>query len=162
MNADQTAIDFFEWINDHNPLESLQYRKGFWDYVEFVQLLMQKHEVEKAEVVGTYLMKTPPPVEELLMPVVKVVGRNTTFVVKYDFGVWPERWTVSVSRKSPYTGGTFGLFDEPADLRSKPVPGFDAEWLYPSFCENPAQFTCELGDEWDVATFFRLMSYGES
>jgi len=162
MSTDHTAIDFFEWINDNNPPENLQYRKGFWDYVEFVQRLMQKHEVEKAEVVGTYLMKTPPPVEELLMPVVRIVCRSASFVVKYDFGVWPERWTVSVSRRLPYAGCTFGLFDERADLRLKSVSGFDAEWLYASFRENPARFTCELRDEWDVAVFFTLMSHGES
>jgi hypothetical protein len=153
------ATDFFGWINDNNPPEGLEYRKGFWDYVEFIQRLMHKHEVEEAEVVGTYLMKTPPPVEELLMPVVKITIRSTTFVVKYDLGVWPERWTVSVSKGSPYTGFTFGLFDERTDLRLKAVSGFDAKWLFPPFCENPAQFTCELGDEWDVAMFFRLISY---
>lgn len=162
MSTSHAPIDLFDWINDNNPPEGLEYRKGFWDYVEFIQRLMEKHEIEKAEVLGTYLMKTPPPVEELLMPVVRIAVRSTSFVVKYDFGAWPESWTISVSRKLPYAGCTFGLFDERADLRLKSVPGFQAKWLYPPFCENPAQFTCELRDEWDVATVFRLMSYGEA
>jgi hypothetical protein len=154
-----TPIDFHRWVNDHNPPEKSEYRKGWWDYVEIVQRLMDTHELEQAEVVGTYLMKTPPPKEELLMPVVKLEVRTAVFLLKYDFGVWPERWTLSTTRSAPYTSPTFGLFDAVTDLRSKTVAGFEPEWLYPPYRESPGQFTCELGDEWDVVTFIRLMAY---
>jgi len=74
----------------------LQYGKGWWDYIELIRRLMYKFGAEEAHVVATYPMRTPPPEEDLLMPVVQFEVGSTEFIVKYDFGVYPERWMVSV------------------------------------------------------------------
>lgn len=154
-----TPIDFHRWVSEHNPPEKSEYGKGWWDYVEIIQRLMDTHDIEHAEVVGTYLMKTPPPTEELLMPVVKLEIRTAVFLLKYDFGVWPDHWTLSTMRSAPYTSPTFGLFDAVTDLRGQTVAGFEPEWLYPPYSESPGKFTCKLSDEWDVAMCIRLMAY---
>ena len=54
------------------------------------------------------------------MPAVALVGDGVTVALKWDFGAacrWPREWTVSVRRRSPYLGPTFGLFDPGLDLR---------------------------------------------
>jgi len=89
-------MDLDRWVNDNNPDEQLQYGKGWWDYIGLIRRLMYKFGAEEAHVVATYPMGTPPPEEDLLMPVVQFEVGSTEFIVKYDFGVYPERWMVSV------------------------------------------------------------------
>lgn len=82
--------EFDHWVNDNNPAAHLEYGKGWWDYIGMLRRLASKFEIEGLEVVGTYLMRTPPPEEELLMPVVKLTERSVELIVKYDFGTFPE------------------------------------------------------------------------
>lgn len=84
----QLPMDIDRWVNDNNPDEQLQYRKGWWDYIELIRRLMGKFETQEAQVVAIYIMSTPPPQEELLMPVVKFAVGSTEYIVKYDFGVF--------------------------------------------------------------------------
>jgi hypothetical protein len=149
---------FNRWVNDNNPSAHLEYGKGWWDYVEILQRLIDKFGIEEPEVVGTYLMKTPPPQEELLMPVVKLKMKDAELIVKYDFGTFPERWTISANTSKALVGSTLGLFNKNTDLRLMTVNGFQPEWLYPPYRESQTRFSCELRDEWDLATFIRFIS----
>jgi hypothetical protein len=158
------AIAFNQWVNDHNPNESLLYRKGWWDYIEIVRRLAGKFDIDDRDiqVVSTYLLKTPPPCEELLMPVLRLNTPNIQFTIKYDFGVYPEAWTVSVKSSIGAASTTLGLFDPDRDLRTKTIPGFEEEWVYGPYSANPAQFSCDVQDEWDLACLFRLMLTGRA
>ena len=69
---------------------------------------------------------------------------------------WPLEWTVSIRRRSPYRGPTFGLFDAVLDLRGECVDGLGPDLVFGPYLADPAQFSCELEDEWDVATLLRL------
>lgn len=154
----EELTSFDRWVNDNNPPVHLEYGKGWWDYIEILRRLMGKFGIEEAEVIGTYAMKTPPPHEKLHMPVVKMKMRGVEFIVKYDFGTVPETWTVSVHNPGAKAGPTLGLFDEKMDLRLKRVDGLRAQWVYPPYSGSPAQFSCELEDEWDLAALLRLVS----
>lgn len=154
----QVPMPFNRWVNDNNPPVHLEYVKGWWDYVEILQRLMDKFAIQESQVVGTYIMKTPPPQEELLMPVVKLKMKNVELIVKYDFGTFPETWTISAKSSNAHVGPTLGLFNPNPDLRLKTVSGFEPAWVYPPYCESPTRFSCELRDEWDLAAFIRLVS----
>ena len=94
------------------------------------------------------------------MPAVALVRSDVMVALKFDFGAtrrWPFEWTVSVRRRSPYLGPTFGLFDPALDLRSEPMEGLVPDFLFGPYRENAAEFTCELEDEWDVATLLRMV-----
>ena len=158
----ELPANFDQWVNDNNPPVHLQYGKGWWDYIEILRRLMDKFGIEDAKVVGTYMMKTPPPQEELLMPVVKMNIRSVEVIVKYDFGTFPQTWTVSVQNPSAKAGPTLGLFDKKMDLRPKPVAGFRSQWICPPYCDSPTRFSCELADEWDLAALLRLVSSGDA
>ncbi len=105
-------------------------------------------------------MKTPPPFEKLLMPVMRLQTPDVQLTFKYDFGVYPEAWTVSMSSGIDTAPTTLGLFDPGRDLRTKVIAGFQQEWIYGPYNENPNQFTCEVQDEWDLACLFRVVFSG--
>ncbi len=60
---------------------------------------------------------------------------------------------------APYFGPIFGLFDRDVDLRGEANEGLGPDYVWGSFRENPAQFTCVVDDEWDVAAILRIMSF---
>ncbi len=119
-----------------------------------------KFDVADVRVVGHYIVDTPPPEERLPMPAVALVREGALVALKWDFGAacrWPREWTVSVRRASPYRGPTFGLFDAALDLRGHCVEGLAPEYVFGPYRDNQAEFTCEVEDEWDVATLLRLV-----
>ena len=154
------VTEFDRWVSAHNISKRFRYGKGWWDYVEFVRKLSYKFGIADVRVIGQYIIETPPPEEELPMPAVALLGRGVEAALRLDFGKmrrWPLEWTASIRRRSPYRGPTFGLFDAALDLRPERLQGLTPDWLFGSYRENPAEFSCELEDEWDVATLLRLV-----
>jgi hypothetical protein len=150
------------WVGQNSlPPRSL-YAKGRWDYVEVLRKLSAKLGIEDVRVVGHYVVETPPPEELLPMPVVALAGHGTTVALKWDFGAaarWPREWTLSVRRSSPYRGPLFGLFDATLDLRGARLDGLAPAWVFGAYCDDQAQFSCELEDEWDVMMLLRMIFY---
>jgi hypothetical protein len=106
---------FDHWVSDNNPPVSLQYGKGWWDYIEMLRRLASKFKIEQVEVVGTYTLRTPPPEEKLRMPIVKLASETIEIIVKYDFSTFPETWTASVKAAKAKPQPTLRVFD-PADI----------------------------------------------
>jgi hypothetical protein len=156
-----TKISHFDaWVGTHNPASHLEYGKGWWDYVEIIGRLTHKFAATDVRVIGTYIVHTPPPEEELPMPAVAFVVNGVAFAVKWDFGRcphWPHEWTVSVQRPAPHSGATLHLFDEHTDARDV-TDGFGPDFTFPSYAESPQRFTCVVDDELDVATLIRIFS----
>jgi hypothetical protein len=149
-----------QWVGLNNIPTSFEYGRAWWDYIEVIRRLGHKFEIGDIQVVGHYIVDTPPPRERLPMPAVALRDRGVTVALKYDFGrmrQWPLEWTVSVRRRSAYLGPIFGLFDPTLDLRREHVEGLQPDFVFGPYEENPAEFTCELTDEWDLATLMRLV-----
>jgi hypothetical protein len=147
------------WARTTIPSQ-FEYGKGWWDYVELIRRFAAKFEIEDVRVVGHYVVHTPPPEEKLPMPAVALTRRGVLAALKYDFGAlarWPREWTVSIRRPTPYRGQTVGLFDATIDLRNLPVEGLSPDLVFAPYRDNQAEFSCELTDEWDVATLLRLV-----
>ena len=156
------STDFDRWVAQNNIPERFEYGKGWWDYVELICRYADKVEIADVRVVGHYVVRTPPPEEELPMPAVMLAKTGVMIGLKWDFGAacrWPRQWTMSVRRRSPYLGSTFNLFDPGFDLRGERVDGFGRDLVFGPYRENAAEFSCELLDEWDVATLLRLVLY---
>jgi hypothetical protein len=62
-----TPVPLDHWVNDNNPPAHLQYGKGWWDYIETLRRLVDKFNIAHVDVVATYSMRTPPPVEGICM-----------------------------------------------------------------------------------------------
>ena len=157
--------EFDRWLNDNNIPETFEYSNGWWAYVEFVRLFASRLDAETVRVIGHYVVNTPPPCERLPMPAVAISVPGLTFALRYDFGSWSlkhekiSEWVVSVERRSPYRGPLFGLFDENLDLRTLNVEGLAPDYLFGSYRQDPARFSCLLRDEWDVATLLRIVAH---
>jgi len=148
--TEPAAMELWRWINDNNPDPSLEYGKGWWDYLEFLKLMIDKHDADRVEVLGTYEIETPPPCERLTLPVVRLRIGSTSFTLRHDFGAYPDAYIVSVERRTDYRERCFRLFDPDLDLRTSGVAGFRPEWVFPPFRQDRRRFTCRLHDEWDV------------
>jgi hypothetical protein len=149
------ATEFDQWVALNNLPDGFEYEKGWWDYVELIRRFASKFDIQDVCVIGRYVVHTPPPQEELPMPAVALVGRDATVALKWNFGSgrrWPKEWTVSVRSSTPYRGPTVGLFDPALDLRADNPEGLAPDFVFPPYQLNAAQFSCELDDEWDVAT----------
>ncbi len=154
--------EFDRWVGENNIPEIFEYGKGWWDYVEIVRRFSCKFDIADVRVVGKYVVHTPPPEEALPMPAVALTCQGIMVALRWDFGAmrkWPLEWTVSVRRRSAYLGPTFGIFDPVFDLRRRGVEGLSPEFLFGPYRDNPAQFSCEVQDEWDVATLLRFVFY---
>ena len=152
-----TPVPFDQWVNDNNPAEHLEYGKGWWDYVGVLQRIAWKFGIDHIDVVGTYIVDTPPPQEQIEMPVVRLRAATAELIIKHDFAAFPVEWTISV-RTSQTPGTTLGLFDPRRRLDS--IPGFEPSWVYPAFADSPQQFSCEVEDEWDLVTLLGLFVSG--
>jgi putative addiction module component (TIGR02574 family) len=148
-----------EWVSDNQPARHCAYGNAFWTYVELLRKLAHKFEATDVRVIGTYVVNTPPPREELPLPAIAFEVRGVRFAVRWDFGAnprWPYEWAVSVERRSPYLGPVFGLFDQDMELSDARISGLP---MFPSFRSDPGRFSCELIDEYDLAAFIRLLSF---
>jgi len=151
--------EFDYWVAQNNIPEQFAYGKGWWEYVELIRRFAHKFEIADVRVVGHYVVRTPPPEEELPMPAVTLAKTGVEVALKWDFGApssWPREWTVSIRRRSPYAGPTFNLFD-PSSIFEGARRGFRIRARLRPVSREPARFTCELVDAWDVATLLRLV-----
>ena len=160
-----STSQFDRWVNDSNIPETFEYAKAWWDYVELVRRFACRLDTEDVRVVGHYIVETPPPCERLPMPAVAVVTPGVTFALRFDFGSWSlkhrevSEWVVSIVRRSPYVGPLFGLIDETEDLRRLGVEGLAPDFLFGSYRQDPARFSCLVSDEWDVATLMYILAH---
>ena len=58
---------------------------------------------------------------------------------------------------SPIRECFIGLFDPAVDLRQLPVDGLGPDFVFAPYGDNQTEFSCELEDEWYVATLLRLV-----
>jgi hypothetical protein len=145
------------WVETHQPDPSLEYGHGWWNGIEFIRMLRDRHRLEAVDVPATYWMETPPhPRERLLMPVYRIRHGRLECYLKTDFSLG--YWYLSVRTPKPLRH-TYGLFDPAMDWRREPrwLSGFREEWRYPSVTESPLRFTCELECEFDVYMLIRLL-----
>jgi hypothetical protein len=165
MPASYKVSEFDRWVSDNNISQSFEYGKGWWDYIELVRRFAWRLDTDDVRVVGHYVVDTPPPCERLPMPAVALATPGVTFALRLDFGSWSlkhreiSEWAVSVVRRSPYVGPLFGLIDEAEDLRVPGVEGLAPDFLFGSYRQDPARFSCLVRDEWDVATLMRILAH---
>lgn len=152
--------EFDRWVGANQPSLELEYSNAFLNYVEFIQTIQRKFNISDVRVVGHHVIRTPPPEENLPMPVALFVARGTEVALRMDFGAdqrFPFEWTLSVKRATPYRGPTFKLFDPNVDLRGKHMQGLEPHYAFGPYSANQAEFSCDVTDEWDVMMLLRLL-----
>ena len=75
------------WVETHQPDPSREYGHGWWNGIEFIRMLRDRHRLEAVDVPATYWMETPYPRELLLMPVYRIRHERLKCYLKTDFSL---------------------------------------------------------------------------
>jgi hypothetical protein len=115
-----------------------------------------------ARVAGVFTLKTPPPTEQLELPVVELSRPGLRVCIKEDFTrcSYPNNWCVSIDALEPVAHVPLGLFDPEFAGDAQLLAGFPESQRFPSYSQNQNRFTCCLEEDWDVATLLRIASPG--
>src|SRR5260370_10769485 len=127
------------WVAEKNTREPCGDGGGWGDYVEWVGGFGHKFDIPDVRAGGHYVVRTPPPEEELPMPAVGLTKGSVLVFLQWDFGAarsWPREWTLSVRRPSPYLAPTFDLFDPAFDLCREPVDVLSPDLAFGPRLEN--------------------------
>ena len=79
------SVSLEKWINDNNPDAKAPYGKGFWDVVEMYQKWKHQLQASSVTVIGDIVIKTPPPVTLLKLPLVRFEFNGYQVDIAYDF-----------------------------------------------------------------------------
>lgn len=140
------------WVHANNPPPS-PWAKAWWDYIDFVRRLADRHAVNDRQVVDTYTRTTPPPSFDLELPVVRLDGSHATLSLAWLLGAPGDPWALTVStQQPPHT--LYGLFDPTMDVRNAELGAAAAAGPY---SVDASSFSCVVADEWDVAMVARLI-----
>lgn len=149
------------WISEHNPEPGLNYAKGWWDVAAFYQKLAERLQVELAAVAGEYRIATPPPCEELLLPLVRLERKNTIVHLKTEFAACGDAWRLSIERPQGPPGADplalLGLFDPAATGLTPFLSALPPELELGPYGDNPLRFTCSVYDEWAVFALLQAL-----
>lgn len=86
INMKNIIYNFDEWVSKNNPINIKNYQNGFWSYIENIRLI--SHDLDFfLFVIGEYKIETPPPIEELILPIVLIKSKknNSEFIIKEFF-----------------------------------------------------------------------------
>ena len=150
-----------EWAITHQPSDTLIYKDGYWDQIDFVRdmitdLLAKTHEEYRAiqakmKAVSAHTSKS------VCLPVFGVeLADGTMFTMRYNF----HDWKVSVSSPRDVKADFMGLFDPKERINAVYCEGFPTELVYGPYAENKREFTVELppGNH-HLFTFFWIFAH---
>ena len=154
-------VPLLKWVSENNPSTDLSYGKGWWDCIEFFYRLEEVYrDTVDITVIATFVMNTPPPTEQLLMPVFRLHHPEADFILRLDFSTMiGPNWVASVERQRQNRTPLYGLIDEEKSLYPDSISGFEPSWVYPCYLHNPSRFTCELDNEWKLYTFLWVLTH---
>jgi hypothetical protein len=92
------------------------------------------------------------------MPIIEIRTASLQFVLKNDFGQWPQEYVCSIKTAKPFSN-IYGLFEPTAVLDKRLLPGVPKHVLWGTHKQNPQQFSCALTDRDSVYTLFWLLTH---
>ena len=155
------TLPLYEWVSKNNPPPQKQYDKGWWDTIEFYYRLADTFPECMPSVISTYIIQTPPPCEELLLPTVQLHFPVAKVVLQHDFAPLAPFWTLAVKRQTSAAMDVFGLFEPSAIVPDKNLHRLPKAWRFRQMAGNPQRFCCQVDDEFHVFTFLWILSHGK-
>ena len=155
-----------EWLSENMPKETMRFRNGFWDQVNFVRqeiLGFLSYEPERRDsyfeeefdplrkegirVIATHGSKS------IDLPVYDFTWRGIRFTMEYNFHIW----FISV-RSSVAMSIDFDNLVGDGDYRNSGcVNGIASKDLFPPYKQDHRNFTVCLGNNYLVFVFFWLI-----
>ena len=141
------------WANDNVPADELKFKDGYWRQIMFVrdrigaQLFGHKQPVY---VVGTHTSKS------VLLPVYRIEHPELTIQLRDNF----HNIIVSViSKKAIPKDSLMDAFDPDHKVIPVYAEGFDKDWVFGTYLENPREWTAEVWDELNLYALLYRITY---
>ena len=162
MMTQPVGIKLQEWAKANQPVETLIYKEGYWDQINFVldvlaDILARDFDdyiaiLNNIRVISTHTSKS------VLLPVFRVELKDgTAFTMRNNF----YDWKISVSSPRRIVEiDPMGLFDPLKRINDVYCQGFPEQLVYGPYADNQLQFTIELpGGNYHAFTFFWIFAY---
>jgi hypothetical protein len=152
-----------EWITENN-VDSISskknYSKGWWDYIDIIRILEGKFNFQPF-VVSSYNITTPPPSEELTLPLVlcRFDNFDAYIMENFSYSGFYDTWLVSIKTISD-KNLDISNFINPIILDRKDykegfiessISDFKSQGIfYHNFIKNEKEFTGTVESEYDL------------
>jgi len=152
------SAGLFKWISANQPDDKHEFAHGWWRSMEFVQLLTHDFDDFEFDVIGSFLMETPPPTSTIPMPIVSGRSSNVEIIFKESWVLEPN-YTVSVKSGFP---GAITLLNmlEPIDPENKwLLRDFPGNYLYEPYREGAFNFSGSVKNQHLLYIMFHILSF---
>lgn len=150
------GVELQEWANAHEPKDGMLWKRGYWDQITFVrdtlpQVFFKTYTQFKANpvrVVGDHTSKS------IDLPVYSIKVGDLEIRMRYNF----YDWQVSVRSEKSIPDTFFSLINKDEVIHNVYFEGFERNWIFGSYNQNPQEFSVEIGDEYKLYAFMRIVS----
>lgn len=151
MPLHEEGIPLQEWANAREPGDNMLWKSGYWEQILFVrdvlpQLFFESYEEYKNHpimVVGTHVSKS------ISLPVFSIKKDDLEVRMRYNFF----DWKVSVRSAIPVPDVFSRRIKRDQKIHRVYFEGFQDDWIFGSYNEDPRQFSVKINSEHDVYAF---------
>lgn len=161
MKTMETSTPLQDWAEAHKPSETMFYKAGYWDQIDFVRddvpnALARSFEEYRAIKSGTVVIGEHTS-KSVRLPVFRVtLADGTAFTMRCNF----HDWKVSVESPRDVNADFMGLFDPNLRISDVYCEGFPEELVYGPYAESKRRFTVELsGRNYSVFTLLWIFAH---
>lgn len=149
-------IPFDEWVSNNNT-QSLNYSKGWWDFIEVIREFSEKFSAD-VFVSGVYSFETPPPCEIIEFPLIKFKTKTYECYIQeyFSFSFFEDSIIISVSFVDSSYYYNFDKYLNPISKHSQLYK--IKEGIINFEDHTPAnfkQFTGTVADFWELFSFLK-------
>lgn len=143
------------WANTNKPKDEMLWKSGYWSQIVFVRdqihclfvVTYKESKENPVRVVGTHISKSIQlPVYSIKIPGLEVRMRCNF----YD-------WKVSIRSEVPIPDVFHNIIKKDEKVHPVYFEGFQGDWIFGSYDEDPRQFSVEIGNEYDLYAFFLVI-----
>jgi hypothetical protein len=145
-----------DWINAHNPKNEMVWKDSFWDQVSFVRdqihrlfvVIYEESKKNPVMVVSTHTSKS------IQLPVYSIKIHGIEVRMRNNF----HDWKVSIRSAHPVPDVFHHIIKKDETLHAVYFEGFQSDWIFGSYNNNPCQFSVEIYDKYDLYTFILVIT----
>ncbi len=147
-------VDVWRSVND--PSDTLLAKDGFYSQINFITFICERilSGLSKTSVIP-YVISIHTS-KSVVLPVyqIKLEDFGIEMILRNNF----YDWKLSISSIRELNFNTMNLFDETSIFSKSYCEGFPVDKIYGSYSSDKSKFTIELDSNYDLYTFFILLS----
>ena len=151
MPLHEEGVLLQDWANAHEPKDEMLWKRGYWDQIVFVRdeihrLFVVTYEESKKNPVMVVSTHTSKSIE---LPVYSIKIPGIEVRMRYNF----YDWKVSIRSDLPVPDVFHNIINKGEKVHQVYFEGFQNDWIFGSYREDPHQFSVEIGNEYNLYAF---------